>query len=110
MGKDQKIPYVKEAVWYFVKVAALFIILDYILRFTGYENQVLIIIFVVFAALSFRLLYWAMLISGYIIFYFASLLIENEFAILFMSLAATLFDTFILILYLKWVYDLKEEV
>ncbi len=109
MGKTQKIPYVREALIYFVRVFLIFEIMHYTLAYFGYLNQSLLLIFAIFAGLSFQPFYLAALVAHYAIFYFILKFIQNEFIFLFASLLATLFNTLIMILYLKLRFRLKEE-
>ena len=109
MGKTQKIPYINEVIFYFIKVIILFIIMDYFLDYLGGSNLTLILTFAVFSALSFQLFYFLVIFLNYFLFYYALLNVTDGFFILFLYLLSVLFNTFIVIVYLKIKYHFKEE-
>lgn len=109
MGKDQKIPYLNEVIFYFMKAIILFLILNYLIIKTPLYNQPLIMILSIFFAFSFNILYLSMITLTYLIFFFLSTLNIGDFGLLFIYLLAVLSNTLCIIIYLKLKYKFKEE-
>lgn len=109
MGKSQKIPYLNEAIIYFIKVALIFLVLSYLVAKTSIYNQSLILILSIFSAFSFNPLYLIMIIINYLISFGITTLNIRDLGFLFLYLFSVLIDTFLMILFLKIKYKLKEE-
>lgn len=109
MGKNQKIPYLNEVLFYLVKVIALFLILNYLMVKTPLYNQSLVLIVSIFFAFSFNIFYLIMITSSYLISFWISTLNIGDFGLLLLYLFAVLLNTLCMIIYLKFKYGFKEE-
>lgn len=109
MGKNQKIPYLNEVLFYFVKVIVLFLILNYLMAKTPLYNQSLVLIVSIFFAFSFNIFYLIMITLTYLISFWISTLSIGDFGLLLLYLFAVLLNTFCMIIYLKFKYGFKEE-
>lgn len=109
MGKNQKIPYLNEVLFYLIKVVVLFIILNYFLAKTLLYNQSLVLIISIFFAFSFNLFYLVMVALSYLISFWISTFSIGDLGLLLLYLFTVLLNTFFMIIYLKFKYRLKEE-
>ena len=101
MGKDQKIPYLNEVILYFLKVGLIWIVLYYLLNLINYYNSSLSFILAIFSAIYLNPFYLIMILLDYIIFNYVIAKGFNEFLTLFLYLLATLFNTLIIIIFVK---------
>lgn len=109
MGKNQKIPYLNEVLFYLVKVIILFIIIDHLLAKTPLYNQSLVMIVSSFFAFSFNIFYLFIITLTYLISFWISTLSIGDFGLLLLYLFAVLLNTLYMIIYLKFKYGFKEE-
>lgn len=109
MGKNQKIPYLNEVLFYLVKVIVLFITLSYLMAKTPLYNQSLVLILSIFFAFSFNIFYLIMITFTYLISFWISTLSIEDFGLLLLYLFAVLLNTLCMIIYLKFKYGFKEE-
>ena len=109
MGKNQKIPYLNEVLFYLVKVVVLFLILNYFMAKTSFYNQSLILILSIFSAFSFNPFYLVMVVSSYLISFWIVTFSIGDLGLLFLYLFAVLLNTLFMIIYLKFKYKFQEE-
>lgn len=110
MGKNQKIPYINEVLIYFMKAIVIFIILYYLLYKINLNNWSLALILSIFAAFSFNLFYLSMISLNYALSFFIFSFKIGELAALFLYLFSVLLNTFIMIIFLRMKYKLKENI
>ena len=108
--KLRNIPYLKTFGIYCITVASLIFVLFFIFQLFSVFNLVLVIIASLFIALTFRLLYVVSFISAYFMFFyivtFTEITINSDFLLLFIYLANMMWNTMIMILYIKANYSL----
>ncbi|MFA5999781.1 MAG: hypothetical protein WC783_02240 [Candidatus Paceibacterota bacterium] len=109
MGKNQKIPYLSEVVFYFAKVFILLFVLNFLFSKTFFYNQPLILIFSIFASFSFNIFYLAMIVFGYIISFLVTVIVFGNFGLLVVYLFGILSNTVFMIIFFKYKYKFKEE-
>lgn len=109
MGKNQKIPYLNEVLFYLGKVIILFLILNYFIARTPLYNQSLILILSIFFAFSFNPFYLLMIVSSYLISFLVSTFSIGDLGLLFLYLFSVLLNTLFMIVYLKFKYKFREE-
>lgn len=110
MGKNQKIPYLKEVLLYFGKVIILFSVLSYFINQTSVYNQPLFLIASIFFAFSFNPLYFLLIVLSYLISFLISTFNIGNIGLLFLLVFAVFLNTTIMVLYLKFKYKFTEEV
>ena len=109
MGKNQKIPYLTEVLFYLGKVIILFLILNYLIAQTPLYNQSLILILSIFLAFSYNPFYLVLIVSSYLFSFRIAIINIGEFGLLFLYLFTVLLNTLFMIIYLKIKYKFKEE-
>jgi len=109
MGKNQKIPYLNEFLFYLIKVIVIFLILDYLMTKTQLYNQSLVLLFSIFFAFSFNIFYLTMITLTYLISFKISTFNIGDFGLLSLYLFAVLSNTLCMIIFLKFKYKFKEE-
>lgn len=108
MGKNQKIPYLNEVAIYCIKVMGLFLILNYFLAKMHFYSHALLLIFCIFAGFSFNLTYLSLVSLNYAVLFLVAGN-KGDLWLLLTSFFSILLNTFIIILYLKVKFKLKEE-
>lgn len=110
MGKNQKIPYINEVLFYLLKTIVLFLILNYLMAKTSLYNAYLLLIFSIFCAFCFNILYLISISLSYLIFFFIiSGLKSDNFGLLILYSFAVALNTLCMIIFLKFKYKFKEE-
>lgn len=109
MGKNQKIPYLSEAVFYFAKVFFLLFVLNFLFSKTIFYNPPLVLILSIFSAFSFNLFYLAMIVLGYVISFLVTVIVFGNFGLLITYLFGILLNTVFMIIFFKFKYKFKEE-
>lgn len=108
MVKIKQIPYVKEFVIYCLKCAVFFIVLREALMYLNVFNGQIVLIAVLFLALTFEPLYLMSFLASFFLFLFFSLAIESEFVLLFFYMGYVFVNMMIVMIYLRTKYDLRE--
>jgi len=110
--KREGVPYLDEFMLYSLKAVSIFVILYLALTYLEIYNIMLVMIASIFIAFTFRPLYMVSFISAYLLFYYISVVIgligQSEFILLFVYLVNMMWNTFIVVLYIKANYDLEE--
>ncbi len=105
------LPYLKTFITYCITAAILFIVMFFVFQYLDVFNLVLILVASMFIALTFRPLYLISFFSAYFMFFFASawvhITINSDFTLLFIYLANMLWNTMIMIQYIKANYSLE---
>ena len=102
MGDIAKIPYLREVVIYFIKVFLCFFVFREIFNYFNAFNPQILIILSLFLGFSMGIHYLIFFLMNYLIFFSIARNIESEFILLFIYLANTLINTFIIMLYIKY--------
>jgi hypothetical protein len=109
MGKNQKIPYLKEVLLYFSKIIILLIFLSYLVSQTSFYNQSLLFVFVVFAAFSFNIFFIILIALSYAVCFFMTTLVLGDSNLLLIYSFSIFLNTIFMFIYFKYKYKFKEE-
>jgi len=109
MGKNQKIPYLKDVLFYFCKVAILSLVLSYLVSKTSFYNQSLVFILVVFSAFSFNVFFIILIILSYIISFYLTTFTLGDSSLLLIYSFSIFLNTIFMFIYFKFKYKLKEK-
>ena len=103
MGNIAKIPYLKEVGVYLIKFVIIFFLFREILSNFNFLNRQLLEILALFLAFPMKLLFLMLFIAAYFIFFLIAKGISSEFILLFIYLLNTLVNTFLIMIYVKYV-------
>lgn len=105
---NRSIPYRRDFMFYWLKVAAVFVTLYFVFSFFDVYNVMLVIIASLFIAFTFRPLYLLSFLTSYLMFFYMAVAVtvvtRLDFLLLFVFLSSMMWNTFTVILYIKAEY------